>query len=141
MNKDQLNALSNRVIGAALTVHRELGPGLLESTYEACLWHELNAQNISVLRQVALPVTYKGLDIDCGYRVDLLIEKILIVELKAVDTVKPIHEAQLVTYLRLSDSRLGLLIKLNVKTLKQGIRRLVNGIDRDNALHSSRTLV
>ncbi|MBI5041920.1 MAG: GxxExxY protein [Gammaproteobacteria bacterium] len=141
MNKDQLNALSNRVIGAALTVHRELGPGLLESTYEACLWHELNAQGISAIRQVALPVVYKGMEIDCGYRVDLFIEDELIMELKSVETLQLIHEAQLVTYLKLSGSRLGLLINFNAKALKHGIRRLVNGIDQKNPLRSSRPSV
>lgn len=141
MDKDQLNALSSRVIGAAIIVHRELGPGLLESTYEACLWHELNVQGISAIRQVSLPVVYKGIEIDCGYRVDLLVEDELIMELKSVEAMQPIHESQLVTYLKLSGSRLGLLINFNTKALKHGIRRLVNGIDNNIPLRSSRPLV
>lgn len=136
MDKDQLNALSNQVIGAAIVVHRALGPGLLESTYEACLWHELSAQGLSVMRQVALPVIYMGTKINCGYRVDLLVERELIVELKTADSLRPIHEAQLVTYLKISGSRLGLLINFNVKSLGHGIRRLVNGIDRESPLRS-----
>jgi GxxExxY protein len=141
MNKVELNALSNQVIGAAIAVHRELGPGLLEATYEACLWHELNAQGISAQRQLAVPVVYKGVEIDCGYRIDLLVEDELIMELKSVETLQPIHEAQLVTYLKLSGSRLGLLINFNTKVLKQGIRRLVNGIDHEQPLRASRALV
>lgn len=141
MEKNQLNKLSNQVIGAALTVHRELGPGLLESTYEACLWHELNVRGISTRRQVSLPVVYKEVKIDCGYRIDLLAEDELIVELKSVEGLKPIHGAQLVTYLKLSGSRLGLLINFNEKVLKHGIRRLVNGIDHEPSLRSSRPLV
>lgn len=122
-------------------MHRELGPGLLESTYEACLWHELNAQGISAKRQVTQPIIYKDMEIDCGYRVDLLVEDELIMELKTVEILQPLHEAQLVTYLKLSGSRLGLLINFNTKVLKHGIRRLVNGIDHEQPLRSSRASV
>lgn len=141
MDKEELNEMSNRVIGAAIAVHRELGPGLLESTYEACFQYELKKLGVSVRRQIELPVTYKGIKIDCGYRIDLLAENELIVELKSVETLQPIHAAQLVTYLKLSGSRLGLLINFNEKVLKRGIRRFVNGIDNKVTSRSSRALV
>jgi GxxExxY protein len=117
--------LSRRVIGLALEVHRELGPGLLESTYEACLARELELAGISFLQQATLPVTYKGMTIECGYRVDLLIENALIIELKAVRELDPIHEAQLITYLKLSGIKTGLLINFNTRLLKNGIKRMV----------------
>ena len=117
--------LSRRVIGLALEVHRELGPGLLESTYEACLARELELAGIGFLQQAALPVTYKGMTIECGYRVDLLIENSLIIELKAVRELDPIHEAQLITYLKLSGIKTGLLINFNTHLLKHGIKRMV----------------
>src|SRR5581483_7531559 len=104
-------------------VHRELGPGLLESTYEACLFYELCSRGLFVERQKELPVRYKGLAIDAGYRLDLLIEGRVVIELKAVDQLQPIHEAQLLTYLKLSGCTLGLLINFNVKILKDGIKR------------------
>jgi GxxExxY protein len=121
----QFEPLSRRVIGLALEVHRELGPGLLESTYEACLARELELAGISFLQQAALPVTYKGMTIECGYRVDLLIENSLIIELKAVRELDPIHEAQLITYLKLSQIKTGLLINFNTRLLKNGIKRIV----------------
>lgn len=123
----QLNEISGQVVGAAIAVHRELGPGLLESAYEVCLVHELKQQGCYVEQQVVQPVFYKGLRLECGYRLDLLIEKQVIVELKAVETIMPVHEAQLLTYLKLRQLRLGLLINFNVPVLKYGIRRLVNG--------------
>src|SRR6266851_378541 len=113
--KEELNRLSEIVIGAAIAVHRELGPGLLESAYEACLEFELRNRGLFVERQKEQPVFYHGQYIDCGYRIDLLIEGKLIIELKAVDELHPIHDAQLITYLRLSGCRLGLLINFNVR--------------------------
>ncbi len=118
--------LPNLVIGAAIEVHRHLGPGLLESAYEECLCHELALSIISFERQKSLPVIYKGVHLDCGYRLDMLVEKLIIVELKTVEHIEPIHEAQLLTYLKLSGLWLGLLINFNVPILKQGIRRIVN---------------
>ncbi len=110
-----------------MEVHKTLGPGLLESTYEACLCRELLLQGIPFERQVALPVEYKGLKLDCGYRLDMLVDSLIIVEIKAVVGLEPIHEAQLLTYLRLKKLWLGLLINFNVPVLKEGIKRLVNG--------------
>ena len=118
---------SKEIIGAAIEVHRALGPGLLESAYEACLGHELSLRGVAYTRQVALTVRYKGVQLDCGYRLDLLVDELVIVELKAVEALEPIHEAQLLTYLRLKGLWLGLLINFNVPALKQGIKRLVNG--------------
>jgi GxxExxY protein len=141
MDKKRLNELSNRVIGAAITVHKALGPGLLESTYEACLLRELVLQGIQADRQVMLPVVYKGLELDCGYKLDLLVEKALVVELKSVDRISQINQAQTLTYLRLSGMRLGLLINFNERILKQGIRRFVNGIDKKYTSRPSRSLV
>ncbi len=119
--------LSNLIIGAAIEVHRALGPGLLESAYEECLAYELQLRNIAFGRQVPLPVVYKGVRLDCGYRLDLLVEDLVIVELKTVDAFVPIHEAQLLTYLRMRNLWLGLLINFNTPVLKRGIKRLVNG--------------
>ena len=121
-----LNNITERIIGAAIAVHRELGPGLLESTYEACLAYELIDQGLEIERQKAIPVRYRGVDLDCGYRIDLLVESRVIVELKAVESLEPIHDAQLLSYLRLSGLQVGLLINFNVMKLKHGIRRLVN---------------
>jgi len=120
--------LSNGIIGAAIEVHRALGPGLLESAYEECLAHELRLRGIGFERQVPLPVIYKGVRLDCGYRLDLLVEDLVIVELKAVDALMPIHEAQLLTYLRMRGRWLGLLINFNTPALKHGLKRLVNGM-------------
>ena len=121
-----VNELTNEIIGAAIEVHRTLGPGLLESTYEGCLFHELADRELYAERQKALPVVYKGFHIDCGYRIDLLVEREVIVELKAVARIEPIHEAQLLSYLKLSGCHIGLLINFNVKQLTMGIRRLVH---------------
>jgi GxxExxY protein len=112
-------------IGAAIEVHRNLGPGLLESAYEECLCHELHLRGLDFKRQVALPLLYKGLKLDCGYKLDLIVQDQVILELKAVDKLLPIHEAQLLTYLRLTGKRVGLLINFNVPLLTQGIIRRV----------------
>ncbi|OEU61707.1 MAG: GxxExxY protein [Desulfuromonadales bacterium C00003094] len=117
--------LSNKVIGCALKVHRELGPGLLESTYGQCLAHELRLNDIEFKLQHPVPVEYKGIRLECGYRVDLLIDGRLIVELKSVEQVKGIHEAQLLTYMKLADIKTGLLINFNANRLKDGIKRFV----------------
>ena len=119
------DALSNKVIGLAIEVHRELGPGLLESTYEACLAHELQSHNINSQRQLSLPVTYKEVRVDCGYRIDLLIENHLLLELKCISQLQAIHEAQILTYMKLAHISTGLLINFNVRLLKQGIKRFV----------------
>lgn len=113
------------VVDAAIAVHRVLGPGLLESAYEACLVHELDKRGRSVLRQVGLPIVYEAIKLEAGYRIDLIVDGSVIVEVKSVDAIAPIHEAQLLTYLRLSERRLGLLINFNVVLLKQGIKRMI----------------
>ena len=118
--------LTESIIGAAIEVHRELGPGLMESAYEECLCHELSLRRLSFQRQVPLPVHYKKVNLDCGYRMDLVVENTVIVELKAVETLQPVHEAQLITYLKLSTKPVGLLINFNVPVLKDGIVRRVN---------------
>ena len=122
----EMNRITDIIIRAAIAVHRELGPGLLESAYEACLVYELMQHGLSVERQKSVPVTYRGVKIDCGYRIDLLVEDKVVVELKAVERLEPIHEAQLLSYLKLSGYQIGLLINFNVRMLKQGIKRLVN---------------
>jgi len=121
----QVNEVTELIIGAAIDVHRALGPGLLESAYEACLCFELNQRRVTVERQVEMPLEYKGVQIDCGYRLDLLVSHQVIVELKAVERVLPIHEAQLMSYLRLSKIKTGLLINFNVNRLVDGITRRV----------------
>ena len=122
----QDNKLTEKVIGCAIEVHRNLGPGLLESAYERCLSFELLSSDIRHEVQKELPVDYKGIKLDCGYRVDLIVEDKLVIELKAVDKIIPIHEAQILTYMRLADIELGLLINFNVKLLKDGIKRFIN---------------
>ena len=124
--KMEVNKITEAIIGAAMAVHHELGPGLLESTYEVCLAFELGERGLSIERQKALPVTYRGVQLDCGYRIDLLVEKLVIVELKTVEKLEPIHDAQLLSYLKLSGVTVGLLLNFNVKILRDGIRRLVN---------------
>ena len=121
----EFDELSNRVIGCALEVHRNLGPGLLESTYEQCLAHEFKIAELPFKLQCPLPVEYKGVKLDCGYRIDLLVDDSLILELKSVDKLLPIHQAQLLTYMKLSGISVGLLINFNVKYLKHGIKRMV----------------
>jgi GxxExxY protein len=124
-DKERLNRITETVIGAAIKVHRALGPGLLESAYEACLAFELTQQGLKVERQKELPVVYREIRLDCGYRLDLLVEGCVIVEIKAVDSLAPIHEAQLLSYLKLSGCKVGLLINFNVTVLKNGVRRVV----------------
>lgn len=119
------NGLSNLVIGAAIEVHKALGPGLLESTYECCLAHELGLREIGHRLQVPLPVEYKGTRLECGYRADLIVQDRIIVELKTVEAVLPVHEAQLLTYMRLSGLRIGLLLNFHVALLRDGITRKV----------------
>ena len=121
------NMLSRAIIGAAIEVHRELGPGLLECVYETCLIAELENRGYHVESQIALPLYYKGEKLDKEFRIDLLVEDIVIVELKAVEELKDIHEVQLVTYLKLANKKLGLMINFNVPVLKDGIRRKING--------------
>jgi len=121
-----INDLTGQVIGAAMEVHRALGPGLLESVYEACLCMELDLRAIPYQRQRELPIEYRGRKLDCGYRLDLVVADCLIVEFKACDKLLPVHEAQLLTYLKLTGIKVGLLINFNVPTLKQGIKRMVN---------------
>jgi len=121
-----INKLTWEVIGAAIEVHKTLGPGLLESVYEECLCRELQLCEISYERQKSLPVEYKGEMLDCGYRLDLMVEDRLIVELKSCEELQPIHEAQLLTYLKLTNKKIGLLINFNVPVLKDGIKRMAN---------------
>jgi GxxExxY protein len=122
----RLDSITEQVIGACIEVHRVLGPGLLESAYEVCVCHELSLRNISFDCQVPLPVQYKGIKLDCGYRMDLVIEKQIVLELKTVEQLLPIHEAQLLTYLKLSGIRCGLLVNFQEALLKSGLKRLVN---------------
>ena len=127
MQSTDLNIISGQIVDAAMRVHSALGPGLLESTYEACLAYELRQGGARVEAQVGLPVVYRGIKLDVGYRIDLLIEDLVIVELKSLDAIAPIHEAQLLSYLKLSDKSLGLIINFNVVHLKDGIKRMVLG--------------
>jgi GxxExxY protein len=124
--KKRADQLSDQIIGAAIEVHRALGPGLLESAYEACLSMELALRGVRCRRQVPLPLHYKGAPLDVSYRVDVLVEDMVIVELKSVENLQPIHESQLLTYLRLSNRWLGLLVNFNADLLKRGLRRLLN---------------
>lgn len=127
MNREELNRLTRKIIGAAIEVHRHLGPGLLESTYEACLAYELENLGLKVERQKSLPVIYKEVQLDQGYRIDLLVENKVVVELKVVEKINAIHEAQVLSYLKLSDRPVGLLLNFNEKLLKDGIRRFIMG--------------
>ena len=128
MTLDELNLLSRRVLDCAFRVHTALGPGLLESTYEACLLYELRKDSLRVETQVPVPVVYDSVKlVDVGYRIDILVEGQLVVELKAIDTLAPVHRAQLLSYLRHSNRRLGLLINFNVEHLRDGIVRQING--------------
>jgi GxxExxY protein len=119
--------VSHEIIGAAVEVHRALGPGLLESSYQRCLCHELILRGVSFDREVPVSIDYKGLTIQAGYRIDLVVDDSVIVEVKATTTIEPIHKAQLLTYLKLTNHRVGLLINFNVERLVNGIRRIVNG--------------
>jgi GxxExxY protein len=120
--------LSKEIIGAAIEVHRHLGPGLLESAYEECLCKELEIRNIVFERQKPLALVYKGTTLDCGYKLDIVVEGKVILELKSVNKMESIHEAQLLTYLKLADLKLGILINFNVPILKEGIKRIVNNL-------------
>lgn len=117
--------VSNKVLGLAIEVHKHLGPGLLESVYEECLAFELRQQGIDFQRQVALPILYKGMPLDCAYRMDLVVERYLVIEIKAVEQLLPIHQAQLLTYLQLSILKFGLLLNFNVALLRDGIKRMI----------------
>jgi len=124
--KDRLDSITRRIIGAAIEVHRRLGPGLLESAYEACLAYELRQLAFKIEQQKPLPVVYKDVKLDCGYRLDLVVEDSVIVEVKAIEQLAPIHDAQLLSYLRLSGKTVGLLINFHVRVLKNGLKRIVN---------------
>src|SRR5437016_574441 len=123
-----INKLTETVIGCAIEVHRALGPGLLESTYEMCLCRELSLRNIPFERQKPIPVIYKGVKLDCGYRADVVVDGSVLVEIKAIDSLLPVHEAQLLSYLKLGGWKVGLLINFNVELLKHGLRRRVLGL-------------
>ena len=123
-----LNQITEKIIGAAIEIHKTLGPGLLESAYEECLCYQLSRAELHFQRQVDLPVLYKEVRLDCGYRLDLIVEDAVIVELKTVECLLPIHEAQLLTYLKMKNLRVGLLINFNVPVLKDGIKRMVNNL-------------
>lgn len=125
---DSLNCISGEIVDGAMAVHTALGPGLLESAYQAALAYELQSRGLTVETEVQLPVTYRDIRLEIGYRIDLLVANAVLVEVKAVDAVAPIHHAQLLSYLKLSDRRLGLLINFNVVRLKDGIKRLVNNL-------------
>jgi len=120
-----VNKITEQIIGAAIEVHRVLGPGLLESAYEECLCRDLELRSMPFARQRPLPIEYKGVTLECGYRLDLLVDNAVVVEIKAVSSIEPIHEAQLLTYLRIGGWKVGLLINFNVPVLKDGIRRRV----------------
>jgi GxxExxY protein len=122
------NALSKEIIGAAIDVHRALGPGLLESVDEECLCREFILRNIAFERQVSIPVQYKGVKLECAYKLDILVDDKVIVEIKSVEQVTPVHLKQLLTYLRLTDKKLGLLINFNEEVVKKGIHRVANGL-------------
>ena len=136
--RERLNRITESIIGAAIEVHRALGPGLLESAYETCLTFELVQRGLKVEQQKPLPVVYREVKLDCGHRLDLLVEEAVIVEVKAVNRLMSIHQAQLLSYLKLSGCKVGLLLNFNVKVLKDGIRRVVK--DFPDSLRSRRTL-
>lgn len=126
LESQKINQITEKIIGCAIEVHRTLGPGLLESAYEECLCYELKLANLHHERQVALPVIYKGVKLDCGYRMDLVVENSVIIEIKAIEKLLPIHEAQLLSYLKLKDLRVGLLLNFHVAVLKSGLKRIAN---------------
>ena len=127
--------LTHEIIGAAIEVHRLLGPGLLESAYQECLVHELTIRKLHVERQVPVPLVYKGTKLECGYRLDVVVENKVVLELKSIEAFAPVHEAVMLTYLRLSGIRVGLLVNFNVKVLKDGIRRFVFDQTKTEELH------
>ncbi|MEZ4707974.1 MAG: GxxExxY protein [Caldilineaceae bacterium] len=124
--RSELEAVATIIVSAAVRVHSSLGPGLLESAYQACLAHELRKRGLRVRCEVVMPVRYAGVDVDAGYRLDMLIEEVIVIENKAVQELLPIHEAQLITYLKLSGCKIGFLLNWNVKMMKEGINRYVN---------------
>jgi GxxExxY protein len=128
LNKEEINKLSGIILDSAIDVHRNLGPGLLESVYEVCLCKKLNSRGIKYLRQVSLPVIYKGEELEADFKIDILVENEIIVELKAVETIISVFEAQLLTYLKLANKKLGLLINFNVPKLIEGFKRMINGV-------------
>lgn len=132
MERERLEQLGKAVLDSIFEVHRELGPGLLESAYEMALSHELTLRKLRFERQCALPVEYKGVKLECGFRIDVLVEKELVLELKSVEALLPIHDAQLVNYLRLSDKRIGFLVNFNIPRIKDGIKRRVYKLDDDS---------
>ena len=121
----EINKITQKIIGCAIEVHKNLGPGLLESAYEECLSYELVKAGLIVKRQQPVPVVYKDIKLDYGYRIDILVENLVVIELKVVDDFNPVHEAQILTYMKFSDKKLGLLINFNVTILKNGIRRFI----------------
>lgn len=125
-DKDKLDQITRRIIGAAIEVHKTVGPGLLESANEACLAFEIREAGLNVDEQLPLPVVYKNVRLDCGYRIDLLVESEIVVEIKAIEALAAIHDAQLLSYLRLSNKRVGLLMNFHVRVLKDGLKRIVN---------------
>lgn len=124
--EERLNKITETIIGVAINIHRTLGPGLLESAYEACMVYDLTQAGLKVKQQKPLPVVYRGVKLECGYRMDLMIENEVVVEIKSVEKLLPIHKAQLMSYLKLSDCKVGLLINFNIEVLKDGIQRVVN---------------
>jgi GxxExxY protein len=134
--KDRLDAITRRIIGAAIEVHKRLGPGLLESAYEVCLAYELRQLGLKLEQQKPLPVLYREVKLDCGCRLDLAVEDSVVVEIKAIEQLAPIHDAQLLSYLRLSEKRVGLIINFHVRVLENGIKRIVNEFP-DSALSAN----
>ena len=132
-----VNSITERTIGAAIEVHKHLSAGLLESAYETCLCRELDLRDIRYRRQVELPIIYKGTKLDCGYRIDMIVEEAVVVEIKSVKAIDPIHEAQLITYLRLGGWKVGLIINFNVTMLKDGIKRKVLNFDESISASSA----
>jgi GxxExxY protein len=139
MNQEErLNKITEVIIGAAINVHRALGPGLLESAYEACIVYDIVKAGLKLVQQKPLPIVYHNIKLECGYRIDILVENSVIVEIKSVERLLPIHKAQLLSYLKLCNCRVGLLINFNVEVLKNGIKRIVNNFP--DTLRSPRTL-
>ena len=124
--KNNYEALASEIVDCCFQVHKALGPGLLESAYQKCLVYELNSRNLKVESEVALPISYKGVELDCGYRIDILVEDKILLELKSVEKIIPVHTAQIISYLKLSDKKLGFLVNFNVSLLKDGIKRFAN---------------
>jgi GxxExxY protein len=137
-NNIDINKITESIIGAAIEVHRHLGPGLLEAAYEECLCRELSLRGVPFKRQVPLPVIYKGMPLDCSYRLDLLVDERVVVEIKAIEALLPIHDAQLLTYLKLGCWKIGLLINFNVPLLKDGIHRLAYGLEENTQIKYSK---